>query len=307
VSEPVLVAAGPVLPQETESDLERQWLGHPRGLAHHAAQRDVETTMLLGATGDRLLREYPARQESRPRWSPDGTRIAFLATAGETATLCLLSRDGQRTPLTGPGLDVAAFAWSRSPDGGTLAYVYTAAGAGGPTWPRVDGQGLAAPAVRLALWDLGSGRSRDLRAVTAERTAAVAAPSDEQLTEALVEDFSRAAALSRAVLARDGRPPVEERTLNLAAYQLLRSGRAAEALQAFQLNAEAFPQSPNVYDSLADAYEATGQPQQALELTRKVLDMLSRDQQTPEARRRLIQQSAEQRIARLQAAAAKTP
>ena len=45
-----------------------------------------------------------------------------------------------------------------------------------------------------------------------------------------------------------------EAELNQLGYQLLRSGKAREAIEIFKLNVEAYPQAFNTYDSLAEAY-----------------------------------------------------
>ena len=55
-----------------------------------------------------------------------------------------------------------------------------------------------------------------------------------------------------------------EFSLNGLGYQLLASGRTEEALAIFRLNAEMFPESANVYDSLGDGLKAAGQPRAAL-------------------------------------------
>ncbi len=57
-------------------------------------------------------------------------------------------------------------------------------------------------------------------------------------------------------------PP--EQMVNNLAYGLLGSGKADEAIAAFKANVERYPDSANVYDSLAEAYEKTGK----LELAR---------------------------------------
>ncbi|MBI1761221.1 MAG: hypothetical protein HYR56_07265 [Acidobacteria bacterium] len=57
-------------------------------------------------------------------------------------------------------------------------------------------------------------------------------------------------------------PP--EALVNQLGYQLLRAGRADEAIAAFKANVERYPQSANVYDSLGEAYEKSGK----LELAR---------------------------------------
>ncbi len=51
-------------------------------------------------------------------------------------------------------------------------------------------------------------------------------------------------------------PP--EQMVNSLAYGLLGSGKADEAIAAFKTNVERYPNSANVYDSLAEAYEKTG-------------------------------------------------
>jgi tetratricopeptide (TPR) repeat protein len=56
----------------------------------------------------------------------------------------------------------------------------------------------------------------------------------------------------------------DEAELNSLGYRLLRTKRTAEAIRIFQLNAEAYPKSSNVYDSLGDAYHRVGNKPQAI-------------------------------------------
>jgi uncharacterized protein len=58
--------------------------------------------------------------------------------------------------------------------------------------------------------------------------------------------------------------PDEER-INGMAYALLSGGDTAKAVAMFEYNVRLFPESPNVYDSLADGLEAAGRPALALE------------------------------------------
>jgi dipeptidyl aminopeptidase/acylaminoacyl peptidase len=65
-------------------------------------------------------------EDSRPRFAPDGSRLAFLGKRGDgqpKARLWLLplSGPGESEPLSDPRLDVKAFEWS--PDGRTIALV----------------------------------------------------------------------------------------------------------------------------------------------------------------------------------------
>jgi Tfp pilus assembly protein PilF len=51
-------------------------------------------------------------------------------------------------------------------------------------------------------------------------------------------------------------PP--EPLVNQVGYQLLGAGRTEEAIAAFKSNVERYPNSANVHDSLAEAYERSG-------------------------------------------------
>jgi len=69
-----------------------------------------------------------------------------------------------------------------------------------------------------------------------------------------------------------------------------------------KLNATAYPNSPNVYDSLADAYLADGQNDRARESAKKVLELLPSDTTDPAPRRDAIKASAEQKLKQLESA-----
>src|SRR5205085_3980575 len=67
--------------------------------------------------------------------------------------------------------------------------------------------------------------------------------------------------------------PVPEATFNQIAYQLLRNGNTADAIEVFRKNVANHPNSANVYDSIAEAYEKSGQMKQALENYEKAYKM----------------------------------
>ncbi len=46
--------------------------------------------------------------------------------------------------------------------------------------------------------------------------------------------------------------------MNQLGYQLFAAGKREDAITAFKLNIERYPNSANVYDSLAEAYEKSG-------------------------------------------------
>ncbi len=59
--------------------------------------------------------------------------------------------------------------------------------------------------------------------------------------------------------------PAPENTLNQIGYQFLQANSTVEAIRVFKRNVELYPNSANVYDSLAEAYEKNGQLKQARE------------------------------------------
>lgn len=63
--------------------------------------------------------------------------------------------------------------------------------------------------------------------------------------------------------------PVPELLINQLGYQSLFAGRSDEAIMIFKTNVERYPESANVYDSLAEAYERGGQLELAAPLYEK--------------------------------------
>ena len=90
-----------------------------------------------------------------------------------------------------------------------------------------------------------------------------------------------------------------EAIVNLLGYEHLQSGDTGGAVEILKLNAVAYPNSPNVYDSLSDAYLADGQKDLARENATKALQLLKSDTTDPEAQRKLIQESAETKLKQL--------
>ena len=64
-----------------------------------------------------------------------------------------------------------------------------------------------------------------------------------------------------------------ENELNMLGYQLLWRDMNEAAIEMHKLNAQAYPDSANPYDSLADAYEANGEVDLAIESYEKALDI----------------------------------
>jgi tetratricopeptide (TPR) repeat protein len=65
----------------------------------------------------------------------------------------------------------------------------------------------------------------------------------------------------------------QEEQLNSLGYQLLKMNKIKEAIEIFKLNVEAYPQSDNVYDSLAEAYMINGDKEMAIKNYEKSLEL----------------------------------
>lgn len=107
----------------------------------------------------------------------------------------------------------------------------------------------------------------------------------------------RAADLLRQARKRDpGVTLFPESIVNLIGYEHLQAGDVKGAIEIFKLNTLAFPNSPNTYDSLADAFLADGQSDMALQNAEKAFALLPSDASDSEARRKLIRESIEKKL-----------
>jgi predicted Zn-dependent protease len=89
--------------------------------------------------------------------------------------------------------------------------------------------------------------------------------------------------------------------VNQIGYEHMQSGDTKGAVEILKLNVTAYPNSPNVYDSLSDAYLADGQKDLARQNAQKALELLASDTTDSEQRRNLIKDSAEQKLKELSA------
>ena len=80
---------------------------------------------------------------------------------------------------------------------------------------------------------------------------------------------------------------LDEGTLNSLGYMLLLSHKTADAIAAFQRNAQEFPKSGNVYDSLGEAYMKNGQKDLAIENYEKSLQLDPKNQNAVEILKKL--------------------
>ena len=87
--------------------------------------------------------------------------------------------------------------------------------------------------------------------------------------------------------------------VNLLGYEHMLAGDTKGAVEILKLNVTAFPNSPNVYDSVSDAYLADGQKDLALQNAKKAVEMIANDIADNEERRNGIRGNAEQKIKQL--------
>jgi dienelactone hydrolase len=92
---------------------------------------------------------------------------------------------------------------------------------------------------------------------------------------------------------------VSEVVLNRIGYDHLQNGDKKAAIAILKLNASLYPNSPNVYDSLGDAYLANGQNDLARQNAQKAIELLAHDTTDPQDRRKAIRDSAEQKLKQL--------
>ncbi|MGZ4839162.1 MAG: tetratricopeptide repeat protein, partial [Terriglobales bacterium] len=90
-----------------------------------------------------------------------------------------------------------------------------------------------------------------------------------------------------------------EDVVNIMGYEHMQAGDNGGAVEILKLNAEAYPNSANVYDSLSDAYLANGQKDLALANVKRALEMLKTDSTTPQRIRDGIKASCEQKLKQL--------
>jgi tetratricopeptide (TPR) repeat protein len=64
-----------------------------------------------------------------------------------------------------------------------------------------------------------------------------------------------------------------EPELNMLGYRLLAMKKMKEAIEVFKLNVEAYPQSSNVYDSLAEVYMMNGDKELSIKNYKRSLEL----------------------------------
>jgi len=91
----------------------------------------------------------------------------------------------------------------------------------------------------------------------------------------------------------------DEPLVNLMGYEHMQAGDVKGAIEILKLNAVAYPNSPNVYDSLGDVYLVDGEGDLARQNSRKALAMLPSDTTDDQQRKDAIKASAEGKLRQL--------
>lgn len=118
----------------------------------------------------------------------------------------------------------------------------------------------------------------------AENLAAIVFGESYQLPKPPISDVLSATIAQKAVASalqqyrelkrtQTGNYDFSEPVLNRLGYDLLRTQKVKEAIEIFKLNVEMFPQSSNVYDSLAETYMMNGDKELAIKNYEKSLEL----------------------------------
>jgi len=105
------------------------------------------------------------------------------------------------------------------------------------------------------------------------------APVKEPVAKALYETIEKSGVAAAATryrelkASRSAEFDLTEGQLNTLGYELLQQKKTADAIEVFKLNVEAFPESGNSYDSLAEAYMKAGQKELAIKNYARSLEL----------------------------------
>jgi len=120
-------------------------------------------------------------------------------------------------------------------------------------------------------------------------------------TELEFAEMLRAGMIAEAVqtyeqikASNSGQIPFQEAAINMMGYQLIGASRIEDALALFKMNAEAFPNSANCWDSYADGALANGDRELAAECYKSVLDVLPNDMRIDDQTKEIVRNNAEQ-------------
>jgi hypothetical protein len=129
-----------------------------------------------------------------------------------------------------------------------------------------------------AQWLVANGGDLDLATAWIDKSIALQENGANLMTKAALLE-KKGDAKAAAELRRKADEVATEAQRNNLGYQYLGAGQVDLAIAAFQKNAKAFPNSWNVWDSLAEAYATKGDKKAAIENYTKALAMTKDDAQ----------------------------
>jgi len=247
-------------------------VGADGAVSEHARSDLFNCPNGLARDGDGNLYALNFRDSRLLEVTPDGTVTVFATLPG---------LGGGHVVFTGQELYATTFRGNQIHRVGLDGSVETVAGTG--AFGADDGPGAEASfsspngigydANRRLLW------VNDYRVPFTERTTTrpvsalrrIALPSLTGILTAALADGGVEAMEAAYRDFKQGTPTFTEIEMNVFGYSLLQQGQVAEAIRAFTLNAESYPDSFNVWDSLAEAHKAAGHRERAVELYRKSL------------------------------------
>ncbi len=98
-----------------------KWVAYKLGTPDKEANRTASNLWLVATAGGAPQQLTRSGRDSRPQWSPDSQRLAFLSTRGGTQQVYVIAVEGgEATQLTHLSTDADNVLWS--PDGKTVAF-----------------------------------------------------------------------------------------------------------------------------------------------------------------------------------------
>jgi dienelactone hydrolase len=235
---------------------------------------EVRSLVLLSGNSNRAGRQHLGTKSSPPLMiaaaDDDGNVVEALAwvdasSGNRTNKFVEYKTGGHGTELfkAHPELPGEIVAW----------YEATLSGKGKPASTQNDAR-RNSPRIRLlVMTDEPGGAARVVETLTAERK-------------------------------KDPKSPILEADfVNTLGYQVFQSGDTKAGVAILKINVESRPTSSNAWDSLGDAYLADGQRDKAREASEKALKLADSDPSEPPARRKVIKESAQEKLDQLKAPA----
>ncbi|MCM3876567.1 MAG: DUF2911 domain-containing protein [Thermoanaerobaculia bacterium] len=139
--------------------------------------------------------------------------------------------------------------------------------------PRFSWQGWN----QAAAWCMRNDITTDEALAWADRSISMQKTFPNLRTKAALLE-KKGDAKAAAALRAEALPLAKEADVNNLGYQLLGEGKIAEALESFRKNVKDYPQSWNVWDSLAEGLQKSGDAKGARENYEKALAMAPEDQ-----------------------------